>query len=167
MRYPVTGWTGWDGARLAHNPEVAGSNPAPAAKARGPFSNREGAFCLWFVHGFAHGAPVKAALPLVPSALSAISVEASEPPMISCASVLATWRPASRSVWTYCFMVNATQHAAVFLARNCPARGHRVKGGLQQLRSSSAPGHHRDRTTDMVRLVAAEDDLGFLRTSHP
>ena len=27
--------------------------------------------------------------------------------MISSASVLATWRSASRSVWTYCFMVNA------------------------------------------------------------
>ena len=28
--------------------------------------------------------------------------------MISCASVFATWRSASRSVWTYCFIVNAT-----------------------------------------------------------
>jgi hypothetical protein len=28
--------------------------------------------------------------------------------MISSASVVATWRSASRSVWTYCFMVNAT-----------------------------------------------------------
>jgi hypothetical protein len=31
-----------------------------------------------------------------------------EPPMISSASVVATWRSASRSVSTYCFMVNAT-----------------------------------------------------------
>ena len=28
--------------------------------------------------------------------------------MIGAASVLATWRSASRSVWTYCFMVKAT-----------------------------------------------------------
>jgi hypothetical protein len=28
--------------------------------------------------------------------------------MISSASMLATWRSASRSVWTYCFIVNAT-----------------------------------------------------------
>ena len=28
--------------------------------------------------------------------------------MISSASVFATWRSASRSVWTYCFIVNAT-----------------------------------------------------------
>ena len=28
--------------------------------------------------------------------------------MISVARVLATWRSASRSVWTYCFMVKAT-----------------------------------------------------------
>ena len=47
----VTGWTGWDGDRLAHNPEVEGSNPAPATKARGSFSNRERAFCLWFANG--------------------------------------------------------------------------------------------------------------------
>ena len=32
-----------DGRRTAHNPEVAGSNPAPATKVRGPFSNRGGA----------------------------------------------------------------------------------------------------------------------------
>ncbi len=30
-----------DAARLAHNPEIAGSNPAPATKPKGPFSNRE------------------------------------------------------------------------------------------------------------------------------
>src|ERR1700747_2715886 len=41
---------------MAHNPEVEGSNPSPATKARGPFSNRERAFCLWFVRGFVHGA---------------------------------------------------------------------------------------------------------------
>jgi hypothetical protein len=41
--------------RSAHNPEVAGSNPAPATKARGPLSNRERASCLSFVNGFVHG----------------------------------------------------------------------------------------------------------------
>src|ERR1700759_1057938 len=52
---------GWSSsvARWAHNPEVAGSNPAPATKARGPFSNRERAFCMRFVHGFVHGRLVK------------------------------------------------------------------------------------------------------------
>jgi hypothetical protein len=35
-----------DVRRMAHNPEVAGSNPAPATKARGRLSNREAAFCL-------------------------------------------------------------------------------------------------------------------------
>jgi hypothetical protein len=35
---------------MAHNPEVEGSNPSPATKARGPFSNRERAFCMWFVN---------------------------------------------------------------------------------------------------------------------
>src|SRR5271169_2828177 len=39
---------------MAHNPEVAGSNPAPATKARGPFSNREGASGMWFANGFVH-----------------------------------------------------------------------------------------------------------------
>ncbi len=45
-----------DVRRGAHNPEVVGSNPTPATKARGPFSNRGGAFCLWFVHDRALGA---------------------------------------------------------------------------------------------------------------
>ena len=47
---------GGDVRRSAHNPEVAGSNPAPATKARGPFSNREMAFRSWFVNRFVHGA---------------------------------------------------------------------------------------------------------------
>ena len=34
-----------DGRRMAHNPEVEGSNPSPATKARGPLSNRKRA--LW------------------------------------------------------------------------------------------------------------------------
>ena len=38
---------------MPHNPEVVGSNPTPATKARGRFSNREPASCLWFVNGFA------------------------------------------------------------------------------------------------------------------
>jgi hypothetical protein len=33
-----------DEGRFTHNPEVEGSNPSPATKARGPFLNREGAF---------------------------------------------------------------------------------------------------------------------------
>ena len=40
---------------MAHNPEVEGSNPSPATKAEGPFSNRERAFCMWFANGFVHG----------------------------------------------------------------------------------------------------------------
>ena len=35
--------------------------------------------------------------------------------MISSASVLPTWRSASRSVWTYCFMVNATSACPIRL----------------------------------------------------
>ena len=49
-----TRWTTWtrrlcvDGDRLAHNPEVAGSNPAPATNFRRsrPFPSRERAFCV-------------------------------------------------------------------------------------------------------------------------
>ena len=41
---------------MAHNPEVEGSNSSPATKARGPFSNREMAFRLWFVNRSVHGA---------------------------------------------------------------------------------------------------------------
>jgi hypothetical protein len=42
------GRTGWDGDRLAHNPEVAGSNPAPATSFRSsrPFPSRERASCV-------------------------------------------------------------------------------------------------------------------------
>jgi hypothetical protein len=41
-----------DVRRMVHNPEVAGSNPAPATKARGPFSNGERAFRTWFANGY-------------------------------------------------------------------------------------------------------------------
>jgi hypothetical protein len=63
---------GWSSsvARWAHNPEVAGSNPAPATKARGPFSNRERAFCMWFVNGFVNVALVQAASLESPSAVA-------------------------------------------------------------------------------------------------
>jgi hypothetical protein len=38
-----------DARRSAHNPEVEGSNPSPATKARGPLSNRKRASGLCFV----------------------------------------------------------------------------------------------------------------------
>ena len=41
-----------DARRMAHNPEVEGSNPSLATKARGPFSNRERAFCMWVADGY-------------------------------------------------------------------------------------------------------------------
>ena len=41
-----------DVRRVAHNPEVAGSNPAPATKARGPFLNREMTFCMRSANGY-------------------------------------------------------------------------------------------------------------------
>jgi len=40
---------------MAHNPEVEGSNPSPATKARGPFSNRGRAFGLWMLFAAAMG----------------------------------------------------------------------------------------------------------------
>jgi hypothetical protein len=73
-----------DARRMAHNPEVEGSNPSPATKARGSFSNRERAFCL--CSAFAQ----------------ADLLETREPPMISSARMVATWRSASTLVWTYC-----------------------------------------------------------------
>jgi hypothetical protein len=39
-----------DVRRMAHNPEVEGSNPSPATKARGPVSNRKRASWLRFVN---------------------------------------------------------------------------------------------------------------------
>src|SRR5579859_1329298 len=54
---PDAGWSS-SVARWAHNPEVEGSNPSPATEmqVRGPFSNRERAFCMWFANGFANEA---------------------------------------------------------------------------------------------------------------
>jgi hypothetical protein len=77
--------------------------------------------------------PAQAAPSLVASAWSAIASEASEPPMISCASVLATWRSASRSAWTYCFMVNATSACPIRLLRA-------FKAAPAAPRPASAPG---------------------------
>src|ERR1700722_868112 len=45
-RRNATGPTGWDGARLAHNPEVEGSNPAPATKQNGLRGSTSGAVFL-------------------------------------------------------------------------------------------------------------------------
>jgi len=47
-----------DEGRLSHNPEVAGSNPAPATKFAGqrPLLIMEGAFCACRVHGIVHEA---------------------------------------------------------------------------------------------------------------
>jgi hypothetical protein len=56
-----------------------------------------------YANGFANEARPHAVLPGYMT-----SVEASEPPIISSASVVATRRSASRSVCTYCFIVNAT-----------------------------------------------------------
>jgi hypothetical protein len=49
------------GRRSAHNPEVAGSNPASATKYAGqsPLPVSEGAFCTSFVNGFVHEAAIK------------------------------------------------------------------------------------------------------------
>ena len=44
-----------DTRRMAHNPEVEGSNPSPATKARSWFSNREPTSGLPRANGFAHG----------------------------------------------------------------------------------------------------------------
>jgi len=65
---------------------------------------------MWFANGFANEARPHAYL-----GWSVTSVEASEPPMISSASVVATWRSASRSVYTYCSMVNATSACPIRL----------------------------------------------------
>jgi hypothetical protein len=55
VRSDETARDGRDVRRTAHNPELEGSNPSPATKARGPFSNRERAFCISRANGFAHG----------------------------------------------------------------------------------------------------------------
>src|SRR5262249_914764 len=115
-----------DARRFAHNPEVAGSNPAPATRSQAP-SDHGGAFRMPFVNEFVNEAllrrPAHAAGSLLLSTITPRSsalaspvsrtapvmpTEASKPPRISSASVFATWRSASRSVWTYCFIVNAT-----------------------------------------------------------
>jgi hypothetical protein len=44
-----------DGCRMAHNPEVGGSNPPPATKAEGRSSNRGTAFCMSDANGLANG----------------------------------------------------------------------------------------------------------------
>ena len=47
-----------DARRMAHNPEVEGSNPSPATKFAGqrPLPIMEGAFCVCRVHGIVHEA---------------------------------------------------------------------------------------------------------------
>jgi hypothetical protein len=56
-RISKTARDGRDGRRSAHNPEVAGSNPAPAIKSAGqrPLPIMGGAFCMSFVNGLVNG----------------------------------------------------------------------------------------------------------------
>jgi hypothetical protein len=68
----------------------------------------EGAFRTADANGSANEILVQATAPLPSADLPVMSTDASDPPMISSASVVATWRSASRSLWTYCFIVNAT-----------------------------------------------------------
>ena len=51
-RSPETARDDRDRRRMAHNPEVEGSNPSPATKARGPLSNRKRASGPSFVNRF-------------------------------------------------------------------------------------------------------------------
>ena len=67
-------------------PRGRGFKSLPATKARGPFSNRERAFCMWFVNWFVNLRFVHPASRAVP----VISNEVSDPPMINSARVLAT-----------------------------------------------------------------------------
>jgi hypothetical protein len=82
-----------DGARLTHNPEVAGSNPAPATRSEAPSDQGRGLLHVICKRAAGHAAvsssPAASALPVL-----VISTEASDPPMISSASVFATWRSA-------------------------------------------------------------------------
>ncbi len=52
---------GGDVRRMAHNLEVEGSDPSPATKARGPFSNRERAFCMRSANGYGNVALTRVA----------------------------------------------------------------------------------------------------------
>ena len=71
----------------------------------GLFRAREQAFCKRICKRAAR----HAASPSSPErACSVMSTDTSDPPTINSASTLATWRSASRSVCTYCLMVNAT-----------------------------------------------------------
>ena len=72
-----------DTRRMAHNPEVAGSNPGPATKARGPFSNRERAFCMWFANGFANEVTAMAAMDADPITLPSTTTRVDVPVTLS------------------------------------------------------------------------------------
>ena len=58
QRYGQTVHDGRDTRRMAHNPEVGGSNPSPATKFAGqrPLPIMEGAFCVCRVHRIVHEA---------------------------------------------------------------------------------------------------------------
>ena len=79
-----------NGDDLAHNPEVAGSNPAPLPRSEAlPIMG--GAFRTAAANGFANDVVAHAVSPRSPlPVLSVMSTEASDPPMISSASVVAT-----------------------------------------------------------------------------
>ena len=95
--------------------------PLRSTKCRGRPSNRGTASRMSSANGFANeGWARRLHGRRSPSAWFVISGEISDPPMISSAKVLATWRSAFRSVCTYCFMVNATSAWPGTLAQRPP-----------------------------------------------
>src|SRR5215470_19731303 len=87
-------------SRVQIPPPLPGHRPLPIMG---------GAFRMVDANGFANDVVAQTVSPRSPlPVLSVMSTEASDPPMISSASAVATWRSTSRSLWTYCFIVNAT-----------------------------------------------------------
>jgi hypothetical protein len=68
--------------------------------------------------------------------------------MISSASILATWRSASRSVRTYCFMVNGAGRCRL---RTCPA----ARSGIYLILG----GWRREHAAPLAKVLARIDRL--------
>jgi hypothetical protein len=131
-----------DGDRFTHNPEVAGSNPAPATRSEALSDLGKGLSHVVCARICARPSVLMPPRRCRPGCRPRLPVPR---PMISSASVFATCRSASRSVCTYCFMVNATSawpmrllsaFQSIFASRLHGQRGRRA--------GRSLPGHYGD-----------------------
>jgi hypothetical protein len=170
QRTRCTTWTlrtSVDRGRFTHNPEVAGSNPAPATMVRGPFRTRRGPLACSLFTDLCTGRP-QAAPSLVPTVSSAISGTTPVPLMALTPrrgkNAAASWRSGSRMSWG-----RTTGRCSTRWAAGCSGCTRREAGrsnrGSRNYWATALCRQSHDRIRCVPAVGLAEATLGAMRNS--